>query len=580
MNFDLNPSQQQLVQTVREFVQTELLPLEDEVELAGALSSATAKKIFERSKALGLYASNIPKQYGGGGLNALDTMLVEEQYGHAKDILVRRAFGNVYEVLLEGDDYQKQRWLLPCVQGERTCSIAITEPEAGSDAASIRTRAIKDGDGWVLSGHKYFISDAAFSDFFVVSAVTDPAARPKHVSLFLVDKNLPGVTVGRDRLMMGLVGTSHCDLFFDEVRLGPECLLGGEGRGLRLALEVLGRVRLAQVGARAVGKASRLLQLMIDWANERQQFGKPIGDFQLVQAMIADSTIEINSARLLLHRAAWEIDQHRDAREWISMVKIDAAEMLGRVSDRAVQVFGGTGYARDVPVERMYRDARIYRIYDGTSEIHRGIVARGALKQGGALFDSFVVPRQQTKSVKSICHMITGATIAEKVDGLLQLLQANGLLPIVAAEPTLSVSGSRLPNAAVIVAGGRGLGNRENFERLLKPLAAALGGVVAGSGAVVNEGWVALSQKVGLTGQNVRPRLYIAIGVSGAVQHRFGLRGAQCVVAINRDANAPIFNIAHYGMVGDCNEIVPMLIAALNSPFAEMKNQIQNDEQF
>lgn len=565
MNFDLTHSQQQLLQKVRTFVQTELLPLEDEIELTGALAPATAKAIFEKSKAQGLYALNIPEQYGGGGLSALDTMLVEEQYGHAKDILVRRAFGNVYEVLLEGDDDQKKRWLLPCVQGERTCSIAITEPEAGSDAAGIRTRAVRDGDGWVLTGHKYFISDAAFSDFFVVSAVTDPASRPKHVSLFLVDKADVGVTVGRDRLMMGLVGTSHCDLFFDEVRLGPERLLGGEGRGLRLALEVLGRVRLAQVGARAVGKASRLLQLMIDWANERQQFGKPIGDFQLVQAMIADSTIEVNSARLLLHRAAWEIDQNRDAREWISMVKIDAAEMLGRVSDRAVQVFGGTGYARDVPVERMYRDARIYRIYDGTSEIHRGIVARGALKKGEALFDSPVVSSQYVKSPKSTCQMIMGVSIAEKVNRLLQILQTNGVLPIMAVEPTLSISGSSLPTAAVIVAGGRGLSNRENFERLLKPLAAALGGVVAGSGAVVHEGWVALPQKVGLTGQNVQPRLYVAIGISGAVQHRFGLRGAKCVVAINRDANAPIFNMAHYGIVGDCNEIVPMLIEAITT---------------
>lgn len=565
MNFDLTPYQQQLVQTVRNFVQTELLPLEDEIELTGALAPATAKTIFEKSKAQGLYALNIPKHYGGGGLSALDTMLVEEQYGHAKDILVRRAFGNVYEVLLEGDDAQKQRWLLPCVQGERTCSIAITEPEAGSDAAGIRTRAVRDGDGWVLTGHKYFISDAAFSDFFVVSAVTDPAARPKHVSLFLVDKADAGVTVGRDRLMMGLVGTSHCDLFFDQVRLGPERLLGGEGRGLRLALEVLGRVRLAQIGARAVGKASRLLQFMIDWANERQQFGKPIGEFQLVQAMIADSTIEVNAARLLLHRAAWEIDQNRDAREWISMVKIDAAEMLGRVADRAVQVFGGTGYARDVPVERMYRDARIYRIYDGTSEIHRGIVARGALKQGGALFDPSVVPTQQAKPPKNSCQMITGATIAEKVNGLLQILQANGLLSNVKVEQILSASGSPLPNAAIIVAGGRGLGNRENFERLLGPLAAVLGGVVAGSGAVVHEGWVALPQKVGLTGQTVQPRLYMAVGLSGAVQHRFGLRSAQCVIAINCDANAPIFNMAHYGIVGDCNEIVPVLIEAIKT---------------
>ncbi len=230
------------------------------------------------------------------------------------------------------------------MQGERTCSIAITEPGAGSDAAGIRTRAEKTGDGYVLNGNKHFISDGFWSDFFIVSAVTDPAKRPHHVSLFLVDKGLPGVTVGRNQKMMGLAGTPHVELFFENVKLGPEHLLGGEGRGLAIAYSTLGRVRLAQVGARAVGKSCRLLKLMTDYANERRQFGKAIGEFQMVQQMIADSVLEINAARLMLLRAAWEIDQGRDARDWISMVKIEAAETLGRVADRAVQVFGGMGY--------------------------------------------------------------------------------------------------------------------------------------------------------------------------------------------------------------------------------------------
>jgi acyl-CoA dehydrogenase len=330
---------------------------------------------------------NIPEQYGGGGLSAVDTMLTEEQFGHTKDILIRRAFGNVYESLLEGDEAQKARWLLPCVRGERTCSIAITEPGAGSDAASITTRAERDGDGWKLYGNKHFISDGHYSDFFIVSAVTDPAARPNHVSLFLVDKDQPGLVVGNDQPMMGLTGTSHVELFFDGVRLTREHLLGPEGQGLALAYSTLGRVRLGQVGARAVGKASRLCTLMTDYANERRQFGQPIGRFQMVQSMIADSVMEINAARFLVLKAAWEIDQGRDARDWISMVKVEAAETLGRVADRAVQVFGGMGYCAQLPIERLYRDARIFRIFDGTSEIHRGIVARSALKRGAALWD-------------------------------------------------------------------------------------------------------------------------------------------------------------------------------------------------
>jgi acyl-CoA dehydrogenase len=277
--------------------------------------------------------------------------------------------------------------LLPCVRGERTCSIAITEPAAGSDAAAITTRAERDGDGWRLRGHKHFISDGLYSDFFIVSAVTDPAARPNHVSLFLVDKGQPGVSVGKDQPMMGLSGTSHVQLFFDGVRLEREQLLGAEGRGLALAYSTLGRVRLGQVGARAVGKASRLCKLMTDYAGERRQFGQAIGEFQQVQAMIADSVTEINAARFMVLKAAWELDQGRDARAWISMVKVQAAETLGRVADRAVQVFGGMGYCAELPIERLYRDARIFRIFDGTSEIHRGIVARAALKQGAPLWD-------------------------------------------------------------------------------------------------------------------------------------------------------------------------------------------------
>jgi acyl-CoA dehydrogenase len=384
VDFSLSSEQRLLVDTVRKFIVEHLAPLEDEVERDGQLEPAKARAIFEKSKALGLYAMNMPDELGGGGLSAVDTMLAEEQFGHTTDILVRRAFGNVYEVLLACEGAQRERWLLPAVRGERTCSIAITEPGAGSDAAGITTRAVKDGAGWRLTGQKHFISDGLFSDFFVVSAVTNQG---RVVSLFLVDKSLPGVTVGRDQPMMGLRGTSHVELHLDNVKLDAEALLGGEGNGMKLMLETLGRVRLAQVAARAVGKACRVLALATDYARERRQFGKAIGEFQFIQQLIADSVIEINAARLMVLRAAWDIDQGKDARDWISMVKVEASETLGRVVDRAVQIFGGMGFCKDLPIERYYRDARVYRIFDGTSEIHRGLVARAALKKGLPLFD-------------------------------------------------------------------------------------------------------------------------------------------------------------------------------------------------
>jgi acyl-CoA dehydrogenase len=390
MDFSLSDEQRLLIDTVRRFIREELAPLEDEVERSGTLAPDTAAAIHARSKALGLYGMNIPAAHGGGGLSAVDTMLVEEQFGHTTDILIRRAFGNVYEALLDCRGAQVERWLRPTVRGERVCSIAITEPGAGSDAAGISTRASLDDAGrWHLSGHKHFISDGLVSDFFLVSAVTGEADGRKEISLFLVDKGLKGFTLGRDQPMMGLRGTSHVELWFDDVVLETDCLLGARGLGFRMAMEVLGRVRLAQVAARAVGKATHVLEAMVDHAQQRRQFGKPIADFQMVQQQLADSAIEINAARWMVLHAAWLLDQGHAAaaRDAIAMVKVQASETLGRVVDRAVQIFGGMGYCKDLPVERWYRDARIYRIFDGTSEIHRGVIARSLARRGASVFD-------------------------------------------------------------------------------------------------------------------------------------------------------------------------------------------------
>ncbi len=383
MDFALNDEQKMLIDTVRRFIAEELHPLEDELENQGFLAREKAQALFEKSRALGLYALNMPAELGGGGLSVLDRVLCEEQFGHTSDYLIRRAFGNVYEPLLECRGAQVERWLKPTVAGERTCSIAITEPGAGSDAAGIKTTARQTDAGWRLNGGKCFISDGEWSDFFLVSAKTGE----KEISMFMVDKGLSGFTIGKDQKMMGLRGTPHLELFFDDVVLEPATLLGAQGQGFKLAMGALNVVRLAQVGARAVGKASHVLALMVDYANQRRQFGQKIGDFQLVQQQIADSVIEVNAARWLVYQAAWLLDQGLDAREQIAMVKVNAAETLGRVVDRAVQLFGGMGFCKELPIERYYRDARVYRIFDGTSEIHRTVVARMTLKKGAALFD-------------------------------------------------------------------------------------------------------------------------------------------------------------------------------------------------
>ena len=356
MDFALNDEQKMMIDTVRRFIADELQPLEDRLENDGRIDRDTATTIHEKAKALGLYALNMPAELDGGGLSNLDRILCEEQFGHTSDYLIRRAFGNVYEPLLHCRGEQVERWLKPSVAGARTCAIAITEPGAGSDAAGIRTHAKKTDRGWVLNGGKHFISDGEWSDFFLVSAKTGD----KEISMFMVDKGLAGFTVGKDQKMMGIRGTPHLELFFDNVPLDDAALLGERGQGFKLAMGALNVVRLAQVGARAVGKASQ---------------------------MLADSAIEVNAARWMVYHAAWMLDQGFDAREQIAMVKVHAAETLGRVVDRAVQIFGGMGFCKELPIERYYRDARIYRIFDGTSEIHRGVIAKSVMKKGAALFD-------------------------------------------------------------------------------------------------------------------------------------------------------------------------------------------------
>ncbi len=383
MDFSLNEEQKMMIDMVRRFITDELKPLEAGIEESGFLAKETAIAIHEKAKLLGLYALNMPAELGGGGLKILDRILCEEQFGHTSDYLIRRAFGNVYEPLLECRGAQIDRWLKPAVRGERTCAIAITESGAGTDAQGIKTRAEKTVTGWSLSGSKHFISDGEWSDFFLVSAKTGD----KEISMFMVDKGLPGFVIGKDQKMMGLRGTPHLELFFDNVPLESVALLGAEGQGFKLAMGALNVVRLAQVGARAVGKASHVLELTVNYANERNQFGQKIGDFQMIQQMIADSAIEINAARWMVYNAAWMLDQGMDARAQIAMVKVHAAETLGRVVDRAVQVFGGMGFCKELPIERYYRDARIYRIFDGTSEIHRTVIAKSTMKNGATLFD-------------------------------------------------------------------------------------------------------------------------------------------------------------------------------------------------
>lgn len=382
MDYTLSPEMQMLVGTVRKFVDEEVLPFEAEAERIQGIPEGL-RAVREKAMQLGLFATSMPVEVGGGGLNHVESCLVEEQFGRAPGPLVRYVFGSMYPILLACEGAQREKYLLPTVRGERLAAIAITEADAGSDAGAIRTMAIRDGDGFLLRGEKHFITDGDIADFVIVMARTPgEEGGAKSMTAFLVDKETPGFSVGPRQRMMGHRSGSQVELVFDNCRLGPDQVLGTIGSGFAPMLRSVSRARLVTIGARCVGLSQRLLEMARAYANERRQFGQPIGDFQMIQALLADMSTDIFAARSMLYNAAWETDQGLDPRAKVSMVKLFASEALGRVVDGTLQIFGGMGYSTDLPIERMYRDARVARIWEGTSEIQRRTIARSVLRNG------------------------------------------------------------------------------------------------------------------------------------------------------------------------------------------------------
>ncbi len=386
IDFQIPEETRLLVETVRRFMEAEVQPLEEEMEANERVAPEIIAALKAKAIELGLFAMNMPEDVGGGGLSTVDMCLVEEQLGKSSEALIRKIFGQVYEMLTACAGQQRDDYLFPSIRGERLCALGITEPEAGSDAASIRTTAVKDGESYILNGRKHFISDGDIADFAVVMAVTDPEKRARGgITLFLVDRDTPGYSVGRVQPMMGHLGCNHAELVFEDCRVGADKILGGLGDGFKLIMSTISRIRLGHIGARSVGMASRVLEMARIHARDRKQFGQPIGEFQMVQKMLADMATDIFAARMMILNTAWEVDQGFDPRDKLSMVKVYAAEMMNRVADQGIQIFGGMGYCKEMPLERIYRDSRILRIYDGTSEIHRMLIARQVLKNGLSL---------------------------------------------------------------------------------------------------------------------------------------------------------------------------------------------------
>ncbi|MEE2840555.1 MAG: acyl-CoA dehydrogenase family protein [Acidobacteriota bacterium] len=384
MDFNLPEELQLLKETVRRFVDEELIPLEAEFRPeADPMPQKLLRPLQEKAKSIGLWLLDVPTEFGGAGLDLLTRCVIAEEVGRTVVIPYRHneVFGpEVRPPLFYCNEEQKERYLFPVLRGERKMCFALTEPEAGSDPSSMQTRAVKDGDHFVINGTKRFISRASHADFIQVMVLTDPEKRAQGgITSFLVDMNTPGVTLSRSQPTM--MGDAPWEIVFEDVRVPSGGVLGKVGDGFALAQRYLTQGRVRYHGAQSIGMAQRALDLMMDYANNRVTFGKPLGKRQAIQFMIADSMMEVHAARLMVQECAWRNDQCEEIRERSYMVKITCTEMASRVVDRAIQVFGGMGLTTELPLEWMYRQLRSIRITEGATEVLRWRMARNHLRR-------------------------------------------------------------------------------------------------------------------------------------------------------------------------------------------------------
>ena len=386
MDFALTDEQKMIVATTRAFVEKDLYPHEAEVERTGHLRMDLIREIQAKAIAAGLYAANMPEEVGGAGLDTLTWLLYERELGRANYALHWTCVARPSNILLAGTPEQRARYLDPCVRGETWDCLAMTEPSAGSDLRGMKATARQDGSDWVLNGTKHFISHADIAGFAIVFMATGEEETSKgvkkRITAFFVDKDTPGFTVRDGYRNVSHRGYTNAILEFDNVRLPDEQVLGEPHKGFDVANRWLGATRL-QIAATSLGRADRALSLAVSYAAERKQFGQSIGKFQGVSFKLADMAMELRAAEWLTWAAGWAYDRGTATEADMSMAKLKATEALAMIADEAIQIHGGMGLMEDLPLERIWRDARVERIWEGTSEIQRHIISRELLRAVG-----------------------------------------------------------------------------------------------------------------------------------------------------------------------------------------------------
>ena len=387
MNFGLTDEQKMIIDVTRAFVEKELFPHEAEVERTGVLRPELMKEISKKAIEAGLYAANMPEEVGGAGLDTLTWLLYEKELGKANYALHWNCVARPSNILLACTPEQREQYLFPCIRGEKHDCQAMTEPGAGSDLRGMKASARVEGDDFVLNGSKHFISHADVADFAIVWVATGEEetsrGKKKKITAFLVDKGTPGFTVRDGYRNVSHRGYHNMILEFDDCRLHKRQVLGDVHKGFEVAGKWLGATRL-QVASTCLGRAERALQLAIAYAAERTQFGQQIGKFQGISFKLADMAMELKAAELLTRDAAWKYDAGTVTEGDMAMAKLKASEVLAMVADEAIQIHGGMGLMDELPLERIWRDARVERIWEGTSEIQRHIISRELLRPHGA----------------------------------------------------------------------------------------------------------------------------------------------------------------------------------------------------
>lgn len=559
MKYQTTSAQEELRNEIREFAERELKPITFMLDQENQFPHDIVKKMAEK----GWLGIPYPEEYGGMGLDIGSYAIAVEELsrvdGGTGVILSAHVSLGTWPIYNFGTEEQKQKYLIPLAKGEKIGAFGLTEPNAGSDAGGTETTAVLEGDHYVLNGNKIFITNAPVADTYVVFAVTTPGIGTKGISAFIVEKGYEGFTFGDHYDKMGIRSSSTAELVFNNVHVPKENLLGKEGEGFKIAMATLDGGRIG-IASQALGIAQGAYEAALNYAKEREQFGKPISQQQIIAFKIADMATKLRCARFLVYSAAELKQNHEPYSTEAAMAKQYASDIALEVVNDALQIHGGSGYLKGMEVERAYRDAKICTIYEGTNEIQRVVIAANLIGK---------TKKKKTRAVVNEAVSATGmrkqkifdkGTAREKAEQLVAALKADGYDFTVGIDLNTPIS-----DAERVVSVGKGVGPESNME-LMKELANQFGAALGSSRPVAETlKYVPIDRYVGMSGQKFKGNLYVACGISGAIQHLKGIKEATTIVAINTNAKAPIFKNADYGIVGDLMEIAPILIELLNT---------------